>query len=470
VRLELQTVLAELLSNRQPCIVVLAGSNGAGKSTFFREFLEPTGIIFVNADVMARAMNPAAPGDVGYQAARVAEATRQDLVSRGQSFCMETVLSDPAGDKVAFLRAAQSKGYVICLIYIRLASVELSRARVQQRVSEGGHDVPDDKLDSRFERTRRNAASALSIADVGFVFDNSSVEHPYRHLETWIAGACVDPEQPPASAGSAVPVDSTKIPAATVTFLSEKVREQARRRELEKSQFIERSIQSGVVGFVRRPVVELRANPKGFQYEFSPQLIAPDGSMVDLSTIVGTGLHRSALATIERTTIELALQSLHTHADLSALQFAMFNLSVTTVTDPTFVEWFIATAAKHRIPNGLLCVQCREQEILEALEALTPMASRLQQAGCRFSISHFGSGHNTVGYLKQFPSAFLNVDSGFAQDVAIEQTDRDLVKAIVNLGHALRHLVIADGIKDPSAYEILRSLDVDYLIPVQFIG
>ena len=172
-------------------MVVLAGSNGAGKSTFFREFLAPTGIACVNADNVARSLNPGAVEALGYEAARLAEAIRQDLVARGETFCMETVFSDPQGEKVEFLRAAQAKGYIIIFVDIRIASVELSRARVQQRVEAGGHDVPDDRLESRFERTRRNAAAALQFVDVGIVLNNSAVDAPFQHVETWKDGMLI---------------------------------------------------------------------------------------------------------------------------------------------------------------------------------------------------------------------------------------------------------------------------------------
>ena len=187
--------IAEYLQNSlggdHPVIVVLAGSNGSGKTTFYTEFIAGTGIPFVNADNIARSLQPNTPEAIGYEAARVTEVFRRDLVSRKVSFCMETVFSDPKGDKVEFLRDAQSNGYFVCMIFIRIANVSLSQARVQQRVDTGGHDVPDDKLAARFERTLRNASAALQFVDFGLVLDNSSVDMPFRHVETWKAGVCI---------------------------------------------------------------------------------------------------------------------------------------------------------------------------------------------------------------------------------------------------------------------------------------
>ena len=90
--------------------------------------------------------------------------------------------------KLGFFREAQSAGYVLLLIWIRLTDATLSQARVHHRVSQGGHDVPEDKLIERFPRTEANAIEALQIADFGLVLDNSSLDEPYRLLEIWQAG------------------------------------------------------------------------------------------------------------------------------------------------------------------------------------------------------------------------------------------------------------------------------------------
>ena len=163
-------------------LVVVAGPNGAGKSTFIETFLEPTGILIVNADEVAKALSPDSPGAVAYEAARVADAWRRDLVARGVSFCMETVFSDAQGAKLDFLKECQSNGYTVTLVFIGLESADLSRGRVMERVEAGGHDVPDDKIESRFPRTFNNLNQALRFIDVALLFDNSSSDEPYRFV------------------------------------------------------------------------------------------------------------------------------------------------------------------------------------------------------------------------------------------------------------------------------------------------
>ncbi len=115
----------------------------------------------------------------------------------GESFCMETVFSDPAGEKVAFLREAMDAGYRVLLLFIGLASPELSQARVIERVAQGGHDVSDEKLFSRFPRTLSNlAALAARFVDETRLYDNSDARNPYRLVGRLMRGQITERHAP----------------------------------------------------------------------------------------------------------------------------------------------------------------------------------------------------------------------------------------------------------------------------------
>jgi len=163
-------------------IVIVAGPNGAGKSTFVETFLKPTGILVVNPDEVAKGLSPDSPEALAYEAARVADAWRRDLAARGVSFWMETVFSDPQGAEVDFLKECRSNGYSVVMVFIGLESADLSRGRIMERVEAGGHDVPDEKIVTRFPRTFANLRQALTFVDQAFLFDNSSADQPYRFV------------------------------------------------------------------------------------------------------------------------------------------------------------------------------------------------------------------------------------------------------------------------------------------------
>ena len=163
----------------QPFLLAFAGPNGAGKSTLRGQTAAATGVPFVNADDIAVWLfGEQAAGHI-YEAAEIAEAIRGILSRRTRSFSFETVLSDPAGEKVRFLREARDAGYRVIVHFVGIGSPEQSRARVIQRVGEGGHDVPDDKIAARYPRVMENLARLLDVPDDLVIYDNSSHAAPY---------------------------------------------------------------------------------------------------------------------------------------------------------------------------------------------------------------------------------------------------------------------------------------------------
>lgn len=168
------------MSNNSKQLWLLAGGNGAGKSTFHQHFLASTGLPFINADILAKELDPEQPEATSYKAAKLAENLRLNLLRTGISFCFETVFSHPS--KIDFLATAKSAGYEIILIYIHLQNDQLNQARVFQRVSEGGHSVPKEKIISRIPRTMQYVSDALSLVDVTQFYDNSSHKHPFTSV------------------------------------------------------------------------------------------------------------------------------------------------------------------------------------------------------------------------------------------------------------------------------------------------
>lgn len=161
--------------DQRPIVVAIAGPNGAGKTTFYHAHLEPAGLRFVNADVVSRGLtiDP-------YEAARLAAELREALVASRESFVFETVLSDPVGDKLAFLEKTAAAGYTVVLCFIGISGPDTSGARVAMRVSQGGHDVPAAKLVSRFPRTMANLRLAVARLPHVLIFDNDDLRHPFR--------------------------------------------------------------------------------------------------------------------------------------------------------------------------------------------------------------------------------------------------------------------------------------------------
>ena len=139
-----------------PTFFVIAGCNGAGKTTASYTLLpEVLGITeFVNADEIARGLSPFNPESVAIEAGRLMLKRIHDLIDRRADFAIETTLSTRSY-KQLFLDAI-AKGYVVQFIFVWLASPQIAFERVQERVKHGGHFIPYDVLERRYHRGVQN--------------------------------------------------------------------------------------------------------------------------------------------------------------------------------------------------------------------------------------------------------------------------------------------------------------------------
>jgi predicted ABC-type ATPase len=176
---------------QRPVVVAIAGPNGAGKTTFYHAHLRAAGLRFVNADTLARALK------IGpYAAARLADSLRRELVRQRESFVFETVFSDPVGEKLAFLKETAQAGYTTILCFVGVSRPEVSKQRVAMRVVQGGHDVPGEKLITRFPRTLKNLQAAARELPHVQIFDNDDLRTPFRRVAVFENGNLVELKAP----------------------------------------------------------------------------------------------------------------------------------------------------------------------------------------------------------------------------------------------------------------------------------
>lgn len=158
----------------RPTLFLIAGPNGAGKSTFYDTVLAGrVAAPFINADIIQREeLRDSAP-KAAYEAARIAEERRRSFMAEGRSFVMETVFSHSS--KLDLLNDARKAGYRLTVFHLALASADLAVARVKERVAEGGHQVPKQKVRDRFDRNQHLIRQAVLMADRALVFDGSAL-------------------------------------------------------------------------------------------------------------------------------------------------------------------------------------------------------------------------------------------------------------------------------------------------------
>lgn len=146
-------------------LTVYGGPNGSGKSTITEQH-KPTGP-YVNADMIQKHL-----GCTALEAAVNAEKTRELLLAQGESFTMESVLSTDRNFDL-MQRARHSQNYFVHCIYVLTKNPKINMERIAARARWGGHDVPPEKVESRYRRALSKIPQLFKVCDRVEIFDNS---------------------------------------------------------------------------------------------------------------------------------------------------------------------------------------------------------------------------------------------------------------------------------------------------------
>ena len=166
-----------LMMSKLPKLYIIAGCNGAGKTTAsFTILPEILGCKeFINADEIAKGLSPFQPESVAMQAGRIMLARMDELLQKGEIFAFETTLATKSYKQK--IEWAQANGYEVTLLFFWLDSPNIAKERVAQRVAEGGHNIPLETIERRYYNGIANLfAIYIDMVDICYIFDNSEGE------------------------------------------------------------------------------------------------------------------------------------------------------------------------------------------------------------------------------------------------------------------------------------------------------
>jgi predicted ABC-type ATPase len=162
----------------RPVLFVLAGVNGAGKSSIGGHLLEKQGVPWFNPDTFARELLALSGCDQETANAHAwAEGLRRldEAIGRGHHHAFETTLG---GHTIAARIAAATETHDVVIWFCGLATPDLHVARVRARVAAGGHDIPEDRIRQRYPRALRNLITLMPRIAHLKVYDNSADAAP----------------------------------------------------------------------------------------------------------------------------------------------------------------------------------------------------------------------------------------------------------------------------------------------------
>jgi predicted ABC-type ATPase len=163
-----------------PCIYVLAGANGAGKSSVGGAMFLESGVEYFDPDDAAQRFRSINPGMTQEEANSATWRQGKRLLERAISERLDFAFETTLGGRTiaALLDRALNEKMEVRIWYVGLASPELHIARVRSRVAAGGHDIPEAKIRERYESSRLNLVDLMPKLAELRVFDNSEEADP----------------------------------------------------------------------------------------------------------------------------------------------------------------------------------------------------------------------------------------------------------------------------------------------------
>lgn len=149
----------------KPVMTLFAGTNGSGKSTLTASMKDSVGFV-IDPDRIARERNMSS-----YLAGKEVIKLVNTCIEEKINFSLETTLSGNL--PFAQINRAKENGFTVAVHYVGLDSLDLHKERVQARVRKGGHHIPDEDIERRYERSLINLTKVIPQVDYCYIYDNS---------------------------------------------------------------------------------------------------------------------------------------------------------------------------------------------------------------------------------------------------------------------------------------------------------
>jgi len=204
-------------------------------------------------------------------------------------------------------------------------------------------------------------------------------------------------------------------------------------------------------------------NSKHGHYEILLRMRDENGQLVGPGQFIPAAERYNLMSTLDRWVIHEAITELADRNDEGKARYTLaINLSGTSLSEDRFLDFVIDELEKQDLPDGAICFEITETAAISNLSRVVHFMQELKKLGCMFSLDDFGSGLSSFTYLKNLPVDYLKIDGQFISNVADDDVDESMVKAISDVGHAMGIETIAERVETKQVLDKLGSLGIEF--------
>jgi EAL domain-containing protein (putative c-di-GMP-specific phosphodiesterase class I) len=198
-------------------------------------------------------------------------------------------------------------------------------------------------------------------------------------------------------------------------------------------------------------------------YEILLRMRDENGLLVGPDQFIPAAERYNLMSTLDRWVIHEAITELADRNDEGEARYTLaINLSGTSLSEDRFLDFVINELETQNLPDGAICFEITETAAISNLSRVVHFMQELKKLGCKFSLDDFGSGLSSFTYLKNLPVDYLKIDGHFISNVAEDDVDESMVKAISDVGHAMGIETIAERVETKQVLDKLSSLGIEF--------
>jgi len=236
-----------------------------------------------------------------------------------------------------------------------------------------------------------------------------------------------------------------------------------RRREMQWAARINTALEESRFELFRQVIMPLQRSDEGAHYELLLRMRDEHGNLISPELFIAAAERYGITTSIDRWVIQNALRWLMQDAEERArLALCSINLSGQSLADDKFLPFVIEELRRSGIDATRICFEITETAAIASFSQANRFINALKELGCKFALDDFGTGLSSFAYLKHFPVDFLKIDGSFVKEMLHDPIDREMVRAINEIGHLTGKRTIAEFAENQEIISMLRDMKVDY--------